>query len=445
MDTPRSLEGTVRYPLLDALLNRRSRRFGRGMRLPGGPLAYASVHPPHPLTVEQEALLAFAACGVTGYALGDLPYDGDAVPETGGGNILIHSVARTVPSGDAAHLITVFVLNDHGSWLLKRPQDVPRTDIADLVRAAHDHRFVDLYQRSRVPIADHRVDVPRQIPFTLPFNTWSGNVAGTTLFVPVAELSALAINVALAALSEELGYFFLDERNGFRPAGIASFARSKGGHLFDDPAQGRVATLGMAQEWLYEFAAIEQGAMLQNLGLMTAALGLGGFPYFAAHPSSWMAALGFRMQSLPFSRVSGLGRGMQILLTLLRRDLPVHTALGLERDGQVLIKPFCPPYYRTMEEAVLAFVHYKWAPGTGTHRDATASPWKEAARMQAQISPPSDRAIRATIAHCEYIYRRYGRFPVGNGPFRTVLAYQAHHLDDDFYHQFYQPGTDPNP
>ncbi len=65
--------------------------------------------------------------------------------------------------------------------------------------------------------------------------------------------------------------------------------------------------------------------------------------------------------------------------------------------------------------------------------------------MQAQIAPPSDRAIRATIAHCEYIYRRYGRFPVGNGPFRTVLAYQAHHLDDDFYHQFYQPGTDPTP
>jgi len=30
------------YPLADALLNRRSRRFAKAMRLSGGPLAYAS-------------------------------------------------------------------------------------------------------------------------------------------------------------------------------------------------------------------------------------------------------------------------------------------------------------------------------------------------------------------------------------------------------------------
>src|SRR5437588_7039176 len=34
------------YFLLDALLARRSRRFGKGMRLNGGPLAYASMHEP---------------------------------------------------------------------------------------------------------------------------------------------------------------------------------------------------------------------------------------------------------------------------------------------------------------------------------------------------------------------------------------------------------------
>jgi hypothetical protein len=34
----------------------------------------------------------------------------------------------------------------------------------------------------------------------------------------------------------------------------------------DDPAAGRVATVGFVESWLYEFAAIEQGAILQNLG-----------------------------------------------------------------------------------------------------------------------------------------------------------------------------------
>ena len=53
---------------------------------------------------------------------------------------------------------------------------------------------------------------------------------------------------------------------------------------------------GFLETWLYEFIAIEQGGMLQNLGLMTQALGLGGFPHFAAHPFIWFQALGFRMQ-----------------------------------------------------------------------------------------------------------------------------------------------------
>ena len=62
------------YPLLDALIERRSRRFGPGMHLNGGPLSYASSRPPQPLSLEEQAALAFAACGVTGYALAELHY-----------------------------------------------------------------------------------------------------------------------------------------------------------------------------------------------------------------------------------------------------------------------------------------------------------------------------------------------------------------------------------
>ena len=50
------------YPLLEALIERRSRRFGSGMRLNGGPLAYRSVRTPQPLSLEEEAVLAFAGC-----------------------------------------------------------------------------------------------------------------------------------------------------------------------------------------------------------------------------------------------------------------------------------------------------------------------------------------------------------------------------------------------
>ncbi len=64
----------ARYPLLDALIERRSRRFAPGMRLNGGPLAYESAKAPQPLSLEEEAGLAFSACGITGYALAEFPY-----------------------------------------------------------------------------------------------------------------------------------------------------------------------------------------------------------------------------------------------------------------------------------------------------------------------------------------------------------------------------------
>jgi hypothetical protein len=47
--------------------------------------------------------------------------------------------------------------------------------------------------------------------------------------------------------------------------------------------------------------------------------------------------------------------------------------------------------------------------------------------------------VDATVAYCEYIHDRYGRFPAYSAPFRTVLGHQATHVDEDFYHRFYRP------
>jgi len=416
--------------LIDALLARRSRRFGKGMRLNGGPLAFRSAQPPQPLSVEEEAALAFAACGVTGYALAELPYQTGDQPDAGSGNIMTHFVARTVPSGDAMHDCTTFVLNDQGTWFLRRPQDFPRSEIPDLVRAAHQHRFVELYERSRVRVSEHRADPPRTWPFVAPFNKYSANVPGTTYFLPVVELTALYINVMLSFFDDEFAMFALDDRNAYQPAGVAKFARSAGGHLHDDPKDGRVATVSSLETWMCEFCTIEMGAILQNLGLTTAALGLGGFPHFAAHPV-WLQVLGFRMEQVPASKVMGVPPAMA--------DISIPVAVGFERGGEALIKPFCPPYYRNMEAAVLAFVDYKFAQGKGTLRDGgAATGWKEGATVQAGIPRYNDRTIAATIAYCDYVYRRYGRFPCTTGPFRTLLAYQVHHVDTDFYDRFYR-------
>src|SRR4030095_6313817 len=110
-----ALTDTVRrvaaYPLLDALRERRSRRFARGMTLPAGPLAYQSERPPQPLTEDEEALLAFAACGITGPVMADLCYTAE-----GGGGIMAGFVGRTVSSGDALQTVALIGMNDEGAW-----------------------------------------------------------------------------------------------------------------------------------------------------------------------------------------------------------------------------------------------------------------------------------------------------------------------------------------
>jgi len=82
------------------------------------------------------------------------------------------------------------------------------------------------------------------VPFVAPFNEWAANLPATTYFLPVSKCSALYIKILLSSFGEEFGYFVVDERNRFKPPGIAGFGRSKGGHLHDDPREGRFATIG---------------------------------------------------------------------------------------------------------------------------------------------------------------------------------------------------------
>ena len=422
------------YPLLDALRDRRSRRFGVGMAMRQGPLAYASRRPPLELSEDEEAALAFAACGVTGFALADLNF---APGE--GGSIIAGTLGRTAASGDAIHTVSVFVTRDDATYLLKRPQDFPAGEIPELAELARRGELTELYRRGRIRIKSSRTQPPLHPMFNLDVNRWSLYDRSSTYFLPVAELTLLYINGLLEILDESTGALILDERAGFRPAGIGKFGRRRGGHLHDDPRDERALTIQQVESLVTEFVTIEQGMILQNLGLMTQALGLGGFPHWAAHPFGWLESLGFRMRRIPASRYLGMGPILGGLARLLKKDADVGYALGLERDGEPLLTPYCPPYYPTMEAAVRAIVELKFGP-RGVLRDGTRnSAWREPSRIAEAAQEPSEAAIDAVIAYCEYVYRRYGRFPAYQPPFRTVLGFQAGHVDVDFYERYYRP------
>jgi hypothetical protein len=96
---PGADERLARYPLLDTLIERRPRRFGVGMKIENGQFAHESRHVP--LDETKEAVLAFAACGVSGYALADLSYG------RGQGSVMLAGLlGRAVTSPDVINTIT---------------------------------------------------------------------------------------------------------------------------------------------------------------------------------------------------------------------------------------------------------------------------------------------------------------------------------------------------
>ena len=422
----------LKATLFEVLLRRRSRRVGLGMTVPAGPFQYPSPHKPVPLTEDEEAALAFAACGITGYALADLSYGPGQ-----GGSMLVGRLGRTVASPDAVNAVSVVVTSDRGTWLLKRPQDFAPSEFAELVRLAQQGALTDLYRRTRIQLSDRRTAPSLEPGYNFSINRWSLYAPGTTYFLPIIETTALTINAILELFSEAMGVFLRDERAWFRPAGIARFALSKGGHLHDDPRDLRTATVQMAETALLESMATEHGMVLQNLGLMAEALGLGGFPNFARHEFSWFQALGFRMGSMPATRYGGAPWFLSAPARWLGKDPTVPFPLGLENDGETLLKPFSPPYYKSMEEAVRAFVEIKFGVNGAYRGGAQQSSWRNPDASAAQIPAPSDAAVQATIAYCDYVFRRYGRFPAYTAPFRTIIGFQVCHVDVDFYDRFY--------
>ncbi|HVO96050.1 MAG TPA: hypothetical protein VMT22_24560 [Terriglobales bacterium] len=422
------------YPLLEALTKRRSRRFALGMKMDSGPLAFQSRSPALPLTEEEEALLVFAAAGITGHALLDLSFAPDQ-----GGAIVARSLGRTIASGDGIQTVSLAVINDDATYLIKRPHDINPGDIPQLIEDARAGNYLELYRQSRLKIKNGRAAPPVAPMFNVNVNRWSLYAPGTSYFLPINELTFMCINGLLEIFNEHTGAFVVDERANFQPAGLKRFGRSHGGHLIDDPSSGCVLTVQRLEMMVTELVTVEQGMMLQNLGLMAQALGLGGFPNFAEHEFSWFEALDFRMERMRAGRYLGANPLVCGLMRLLGRNQEIPYAVGLERSDEVLLKPYCPPYYPSMKAAVQAVIDVKYG-AQGLFRGGAAnSAWREPQAIANSVADIGDAAAEATVAYCEYLYRRYGRFPVYMPPFRTVLGFQAGHLDVEFYDRHYRP------
>jgi hypothetical protein len=420
--------------LIDILRGRRSRRFGLGMKMDSGPMAYQSQHEGQPLTEKEEALLAFAACGITGHALADLVYD-----EGQGGTILAGLAGRTIPSGDAIQTTSLIVLNPEATYYIKKPNDFSPESLRELISLSEEENFTELYRRCRVKIKEDPSHPPLDPFFNINCNQWSLYDPAASYFLPVEDFTLMYINALLEIFNEHNGMYVRDERSNFRPAGIRRFAKSRGGHLIDNPKKEHTITIQQLETLVTEFVTTETGMMIQNLALMTQAMGLGGFPHWAAHYYGWFEALGFQMTEVRSTKYLGMNWLFQTIARLLNRDFIVPLVTGLEANGKSLLKPFCPPNYDSMKTAVLEVVDMKWGDEGIFGKGASNSSWKKPDKISESAPGVSDITVEAVISYCTYIYEKYGRFPAYQTPLRTLLGYQANHVDPDFYDKFYKP------
>ena len=395
-------QSTELRTLVDLLQQRRTRRFGCGMELPAGPLRYRSELPPIPLTGEELHYLLFAGVGETGPHLADMQYVHRPGHEDGQGMAIMGFRGRTAPSACAANTTRLFLSNDDGVFYVAGVPHPNSGARPNLVR-----------------LQSGRLDIPRQLPFMLSFNQWYANRPGTQFIVPVTEIARVYMNLLLVLLSEEYGYFIVDTDNGNAGCGLDEFRKSRGGHLHDDPGARRIMTLRDLDAAISDTALQEQGAVCQNMFLMEQAVGLGGG---IQSVGSGRHLLGWEPQIYP-----GLGFLFAPSLVPGSRSNPVGIPDIWEGP--------CPPFVPSIEAAVRNLVYSKFG-ASGIYPNPATWPWIPRKQDQ-EVQPHSGRTVEAAIRFCEYVYRTYGRFPAHVDAFKTVIAFQAHHVDVGFYEKFY--------
>ena len=412
-DVPSDLLGAVwEYPLFDALYGRRTRRFGLGFEMAQGPYRYRSSHAPVPLSDHEEALLVAAGIGFSGMALWDqsrpLPYR--------------NNDGRTFPSTSRGRRTALFFTNDHGVYIID-----PSAGSGNQMReaAAPDRRVaaLDLYNRHRLTLQQRRLDIPRRVPPLCGHNLWASNMLGSTLFLPICDVTFSLIGLIAQFVDPRLERFaaanghgvnIVDDRFGFRPAGTEAWVKSG----FRD--QDSTLALSHLERQACYFMFSEPAAICQNMLLTTEAIGLGGWMHCGILSQEIFEALGFT-----------------IVAPKEKPGLP--NPVGLDRVFQA----YCPPYFDSMDAAVdavlSALLQEPPAPET---TDGSPVPYRisRGDHRNAAVAV-SEEGIACTKAVCNYIHQTYGRFPGTVDAMHLMWLMQAHHLDTDYYDRFFRPGA----
>ena len=396
---------TWRYPLFEALYGRRSRRFGLGFEMPEGPFRYQSAHTPVPPSEIEEALLGGAGAGLSGLALWDLPTPAPYRRRAG----------RTFPTTRPGGQTALFFTNDAGLYVLN--DNVAASKLREIETPDERTKLFEAYRARCRDLRHGRLEIPRRVLPMSRHDLWHSNQPGSTLFLPVCDVSASLISLIAQFVDPALrryapaggGINIVDDRHGNRPAGTDRWLKNG----FLDAERALPLSLVERQACYYVFS--EPAAIYQNMFLATEALGLGGWQHCGFPSLEILERIGIRI-------VAANG----------------GTAIGNPVGIDGVFEASCPPYHPTMDAAVDA-VLARPLPGSRKtepvpHRMSEAEHCAGATRISAE-----GRAC--TKAICNYIHDTYGRFPGGTDAMHLMWMTQAHHIDTDYYDQFFGPGA----
>ena len=415
---PAALRQAAGFPALQAIFSRRSRRFALGAELTG-PLAHRSSHDPLPLGVEEEAILVAAGTGITGVARDEWPFR-DAGGGPTGADKLASYTGRAYPSPLAQHGTELFWTNDEGTFVLPQRTESP---VAYTQLADHSER-TELYRRA-VKLQGGRLEIPRATPNLFGLNHWIANAEGSTLFIPISDVTRQCISAMLLYFDDPHRYYIHDP------------------HLSGDPLRPLVrdgwfqdshpVDLWDFERWqMVDMNGVEAGLVVQNLLIATQALGLGGHPFSGGKGRVTMGG------EEHWRAVGGTGPAGSLGFTFQRvpDDAPVGGGQSIPVGLPGIFEGYVPPFHATIEDAVDAVASLRSS-------NQGLAPWRDAS-IVAGIPGPSDEAIAATKLLASYVWDRYGRFPATIDPFLTTVWYQAHHLDVDFYDRYYPRAAVPD-
>lgn len=407
---PPGFQDMLSFGLIDALLGRRSRRFCMGAQIPDGVFKYASGHVPLPLS-DLEKLLIVAACGGN-TSWNNLIYRArHYAPHLS--NYAAAAGGRTFPSAAGFHTSMTFFTDDEGLYVLDARDAAPFADRApDGTMKVRE--IVGALDRHTQKLHDGRLRLPSEVPHVEAHNTWVVNHPGSLLVIPVGDLAQhLLLNICYMLQN---GLVLHDDINGRAIPGIGRFK-----DLVDVE---NVWPLTFVEQWSLSELTAELATSCYAGTLMLQAMGLGGWMFNGVDPFAMLGASGD-------PQVPGLGFRYDT-----KDDWPYPNVTGLEG----VMEGHCPPHYPDMRAAVEAVCERKFGPGGPFHPD-TPGPWKDSASVRA-AAKIHDEPFKACVGlQAQYVLDTFGKFP-GTVPSIFSMQYlQAHHLDMEFYDQYYEPGA----